>query len=297
MLTEEMLAANAALSGLTPEQKAAIVAMSRRDEESVIGPRISEIYNGMDRTIEKALGIKRNGDEKTYLYLERAAGEFAQKYADYDAIKGEVESLKAQVAEGTGGKELAAKLELKEKELSDAKARYAELDAKYRKAGEDHRKEMDSFRVSSVIDAARASLKVRADYNADAAKVLIDSAVAKMLKYSPSFEDGKLVFHGEGGAPMNNPANNLQPYTASELLEHELSQFGILETARPSTGAGGKQETPKGSGRIQAATRVEAVEAIEKELLQRGLYRGSDEFEAEKSRLWDENKVDELPLQ
>ena len=42
-LTTELLNANAALSGLTDEQKTAIVEMSKNDETAVIGQKTGEI--------------------------------------------------------------------------------------------------------------------------------------------------------------------------------------------------------------------------------------------------------------
>ena len=94
MITNEMLAADAALSGLTDEQRNAIVTMSRNDEEVVIGNRFREVYNQLDATIAKETGIARNGDEKTYLYLERAAKALAAK-------ANSVEGLNTKIAELT----------------------------------------------------------------------------------------------------------------------------------------------------------------------------------------------------
>ena len=51
MITNEMLTADAVLSTLTEEQRAAIILMSKNDEEVTIGQRFSEVYNRMDATI------------------------------------------------------------------------------------------------------------------------------------------------------------------------------------------------------------------------------------------------------
>ena len=64
MITIEMLAADAALAGLTDEQKNAIALMSKNDEEVVIGNRFREVYNRLDESIAKETGIARNGDER-----------------------------------------------------------------------------------------------------------------------------------------------------------------------------------------------------------------------------------------
>ena len=93
MITNEMLAADAALSGLTDEQRTAIVTMSKNDEEVVIGNRFREVYNQLDATIAKETGIARNGDEKTYLYLERAAKTLAAKANSVDGLNSKINDL------------------------------------------------------------------------------------------------------------------------------------------------------------------------------------------------------------
>ena len=79
MITVEMLNTQQELVGLTDAQKQAIALLSKNDEEVVIGNRFREVYNQLDATIAKETGIARNGDEKTYLYLERASRELAAK--------------------------------------------------------------------------------------------------------------------------------------------------------------------------------------------------------------------------
>lgn len=73
MLTNEIINQNEILQTLTDEQKNVIVELSQNDENATIGAKLSEIYKKLDSTIETATGIKRDGDEKTYKYLERAA--------------------------------------------------------------------------------------------------------------------------------------------------------------------------------------------------------------------------------
>ena len=93
MITNEMIAADAVLSGLTDEQKNAITLLSKNDEEAVIGNRFREVYNQMDATIAKATGVPRNGDEKTYLYLERAANILAEKANSVDGLNTKIAEL------------------------------------------------------------------------------------------------------------------------------------------------------------------------------------------------------------
>ena len=121
MITQEMLAADAALSGLTDEQKNAICLISKNDEETVIGNRFREVYNQLDATIAKETGIARNGDEKTYLYLERAAKVLAAKANSVDGLNTKINELtkerdRLQKALAEGGDE-ATKIERSEEQI------------------------------------------------------------------------------------------------------------------------------------------------------------------------------------
>ena len=63
MLTREILAANAQLSGLTEEQIKAIITLSENDENSVIAKKTGEIYGALDNDILTVSGIAKNGTE------------------------------------------------------------------------------------------------------------------------------------------------------------------------------------------------------------------------------------------
>ena len=133
MLQKDTIIANESLKGITDEQISAIETLSKNDEDAVIGAKFGEVYRQMDATIEKATGVRRNGDEKTYLYLERAAKEYANKYSDYDSLKTKVTDLEDKISKG-GDAALKEKMaekddsakdeEIKElkKALSEAKA-------------------------------------------------------------------------------------------------------------------------------------------------------------------------------
>ena len=109
MLTKETIVANEALKDLSEEQISAIATLSENDEATVIGQKFGEVYRQMDSTIEKATGVKRNGDEKTYVYLERATKAFADKFSDYEGLKTKIADLEKQVANG-GDAELKSHL-------------------------------------------------------------------------------------------------------------------------------------------------------------------------------------------
>lgn len=306
-LTREIIEKN--LAGLTDEQYNAIVTMSQNDEENYMRTRTREIYNEMDETISTALGVPRNGAEKTYAYLERAAKEFVGKYADYDAVKGKVaeltkanEALQKTIDSGVADKELSSKYEVAVKDLANARKAYGQLKADFDAQKAEHEKALLSMRVDSVLEAAAGALKIRKDVNPQLAQFAMRNALETVKGYAPAFEDdgkgGKvLVFYNEDGSRRNNPEKALAPYTASELIAEQLKSLGVLEEAAPGLGTGGRAPEGGRPSALGARTRVEADEAIEKELSVRGFVRGTDKWNDEFHRLRNEYKVSELPLQ
>ena len=95
-LTTELLNANAALSGLTDEQKTAIVEMSKNDETAVIGQKTGEIYGGLDADILAASGIAKNGAEKTYDYAKRVIGEIKGQAGNAAELQTKVKKKKKE---------------------------------------------------------------------------------------------------------------------------------------------------------------------------------------------------------
>ena len=295
-LVKDTLLANEALKGLSDEQISAIETLSKNDEDAVIGGRFSEVYRQMDSTIEKATGIKRNGDEKTYNYLERAAKEFAGKYADYDSLKTKVGELEQKIATG-GDAALKAQLDSVKGELEAAKGEYATLKATYEKEKGDNAKALLNFKIDSEIARAKDGLKFKSGLNEAVMTTLVSQAIANIKAKNPSFEDRggvqTLVFRDAEGKPLLNAENKLNPYTAKELLTKEFEKMDILEKS-PAKGAGG--EPPKPSATISVATtRMEALTAIEKMLSERGVSKTSLDYQREYDKLCKEYKVSDLP--
>lgn len=302
MITIDLLNGNETLKGLTDEQKSAIAEMSKSDEETVIGNRFSEVYRQLDATIEKSTGIKRDGAEKTYVYLERATKEMAAKYGDYDELKAKVGTLEGELTEARKGVDEAAKAQVAsvQKELDAVRAQYNTLQKEKDEMEKNHKSEMLGYRISGEMTRAMDGLRLKSGLSKEATDALVAGAIEKIKKNNPSFEerDGAevLIFHDAEGAPLLNGENGAKPFTAKELLTKELDALGILEKTA-GKGAGGGEQKPTGVTSISgAATQVEARDAIIKELQSRGITRGHADYNKEFSKLWKDNGVDKLPL-
>lgn len=304
-LTKELITQQSALSSLTDEQINAITTLSANDEDSVIGKRIGEIYRNMDDTIAKALNIPRNGDEKTYNYLSRAASAFAEKYADYDTIKTSLENEKQEnarlnrlVKDGAADKELQTKYDQLSAELASTKQTYSQLQSQFADAQKKHMAEMLSLQIDNDLKGALAGLKFKANLPKTAVDALTQTAIAAVKGMNPDYitspEGQRLVFRDKDGGVLNNPQNQLNPYTASELLTQQLKSLGVLDEGRKQTGTGTNNNLPNPSQQTfsadlsNAKSRQEADEIITRALMDRGMTQGP-ELQDEVLRIRKEN--------
>ncbi len=312
MITIEMLAADAALAGLTDEQKNAIALMSKNDEEVVIGNRFREVYNQLDATIAKETGIARNGDEKTYLYLERAAKQLAAKANSVDGLNTKIsdltkerDRLKDQIAKG-GDEALRKQLEQANKDLDGVRKQYDTLKADFDKAKTDHAAELFGIQIDNVLAGAKAGLKFKPEFPQAATDTLLAQALAKVKGMNPDFiDDGKggkrLIFKGENGEIARDPENHLEPYTAEALLKKELRAMGILDEGRKAAGVSTtqpQQHQPQGAvvDLSAARTQQEADNIIHSQLNAQGLVRGSKKYQEAFDAAWKENNIISLPV-
>ncbi len=314
MITIDMLAADAALAGLTDEQKNAIALMSKNDEEVVIGNRFREVYNRLDESIAKETGIARNGDEKTYNYLERAAKTLAAKANSVDGLNTKIadltkerDKLKQQVAEG-GDEATRKQLAQAQKDLEAVRTQYDTLKADFDKAKTDHAAELLGVQIDNVLAGAQAGLKFKAEFPQAATDTLLAQALTKIKGMNPDFiDDGKggkrLVFKGENGEIVRDPENHLEPYTAEALLKKELRAMGILDEGRKAVGVSSvaPQRTSSKEGVVVdlsvARTQVEATDIIHNQLNAMGLVKGSDKYQEAFDAAWKDGNVMDLPFQ
>lgn len=314
MLTIEMLRQNTVLAGLPDSQLQAIAEMSRNDENTVIGTRIGALHGQYDTDIFGITGIKKNDGEKSYDYAKRVLNTYKGKVDSIKDIKAELSASKNQVTE------LQAKLaagvadETLKQQLKDAKAQVSQLQTSLQaKETElttkqaEFDKNIKDTHVSYAFQAATAGLKFKDGITESIQKTLLNAAKAEILaKGTPDFiDDGKggqiLVIRGQDGNILNNPKNNLNPYTIKELvMESSLKDALYVGQRRTGGGTGqGSNFGGDGGGTFDlsgAKTQVQADQAIEQHLLANGITRDSAEFAEQALKLRTENNVSDLPI-
>lgn len=312
MITQEMLSTQEVLGGLTDEQVNAIVTLSKNDEEQVIGNRFREVYNKLDETIARETGISRNGDEKTYLYLERAAKALKGKADSADTLQVKVNELSATKAklekaiqDGTADEQTKKQLAQALKDLESVKGQYNTLKTEHDTLVTKHQAELMDIRIENELSQAVGGIKFKAELPKQAVDTLLLQTIQRVKGMNPEYiEDGqggkRLVFKDAQGAIVRNAEKQLEPITAGDLLTRELKAMGILDEGRKAAGAGTKPlEGGGGAASVDvsgAKTQVEANEIITQQLMQRGIVNGSKQFQEEMSKAWQEYNIKALPL-
>lgn len=314
MLTIEMLRQSSDLAGLTDNQLNAIAEMSRNDENTVIGTKIGALHGQYDTDILNITGIKKKDGEKSYDYAKRVLGEYKTKAESAKTIQTQLTAAQAQVAELQSKLEKGAGDETLKQQLKDAKAQVTQLqtqlqtkETEFNTKKAEFDKTIKDTHVDYAFQAATAGLKFKSGITEPIQKTLLNAAKAEVLaKGTPDFiEDGqggkKLVIRGADGNILNNPKNNLNPYTLQELVM-ETSLKDVVDTGRQQTG-GGTGGFGSGSGGTGGTldlsgikSQVEADKAIEAHLLANGLTRDSQEFADQSMQLRTENNVASLPI-
>ena len=313
MLTIEMLQQNSALSGLSEAQFAAIAEMSKNDENAVIGTKIGALHGQYDTDIFGITGVKKKDSEKSYDYAKRVLNEYKVKAESVKSIQKELDTAKQQVAELQLKLEKNAGNEELSQQLKDAKAQVTQLQSQLQAKETEFSSKKTEFEttlkkthVDYAFQAATAGLKFKSGITEPIQKTLLNAAKAEILaKGTPDFiDDGqggkKLIIRAADGNILNNPKNNLNPYTISELVM-ETSLKDVIDTGRKQQGGG---TSGFGNGNNQntqidltgVKTQIEADKVIESYLLANGLTRDSSEFGEKLTEIRNENSVAELPI-
>ena len=308
MITADILKANEHLAKLTDEQISSIVALSTNDVNAEIGKKIGELYRQLDTTIDTSTGIARNGDEKTYNYLERAIKELKGGMPNVDEMKGKIKTLteektrlEALISDGSKDTETAKLLNQAKAELKSTKDLYIGLQTKLDEQAKTHKTELFGLRVENELTNALNGLKFKAEIPANVTKTFVNAAISKVKGLNPDYVDDvnggkRLVFRDSNGVAISNPTN-LAPYTAAELLGNELKDIiaikGAKGTGTQVDGGGSNNDTVTIGN---ARTQQEAMTIISKSLCAQGLTAGSKEYQTKLDAAWAENKVKSLPV-
>ena len=308
-----MLNQSESLKGLTDAQKLAITTLSSNDEATVIGTKIGALHGQYDADILSISGISKADGEKTYDYLKRVLGDYKTKLDGTKTLSAQLEAQKKKVTEletklAAGGSDEAVKQQLKDArhQVTQLQTQLTTKTEELDRAKKDYEKKEKDLQVGFAFTNATAGIKFKADVSEPVRKILLAAAKDEILaKGTPDFvDDGnggkKLVLRDAAGNTLNNPKNNLNPYTIEELVM-ETSLKDVIDTGRRQPG-GGTEPNPSPDHRTvnldlsTAKTQQEADIQIENYLLSTGLTRDNVEFGNKALEIRNENNVSDLPI-
>ena len=308
-----MLNQSESLKGLTDAQKLAITTLSSNDEATVIGTKIGALHGQYDADILSISGISKADGEKTYDYLKRVLGDYKTKLDGTKTLSAQLEVQKKKVTEletklAAGGSDEAVKQQLKDArhQVTQLQTQLTTKTEELDRAKKDYEKKEKDLQVGFAFTNATAGIKFKADVSEPVRKILLAAAKDEILaKGTPDFvDDGKggkkLVLRDAAGNTLNNPKNNLNPYTIEELVM-ETSLKDVIDTGKQQPG-GGTKPNPSPDHRTfnldlsTAKTQQEADVQIENYLLSTGLTRDNVEFGNKALEIRNENNVSSLPI-
>ena len=304
-LTEELLKKSEALQGLTEPQIAAIVELSKNDEDTVVGGKYRDFLNEFDAAIKETSGVDKTTNEKTSSYLKRVLGEQKTKVEGLNTQVTEKDSkiaeLEGKIASGSGDKDLIASQKATIEKLT---GEYNTLKGEKDKMEADHKAALLDMKIGTELNMALNEIAFKQDANPEIVnamkKLAIDSLKNETKPTYITDDKGaeRLIFKDANGAEMRNKNNGLNFYTAKELLTEQLSKYGIVDDGKPAGGAGGGGSTPKPRTNISGArSKREFMEMAENTLHSKGLVYGTTEYQQELDRIVDDNGAvfDALP--
>lgn len=312
MLTIEMLKQSAALAGLTDAQMTAITELSKNDEATVIGTKIGALHGQYDADILSITGVAKTDGEKSYDYLKRVLNDNKTKIdssktlaAQLKTSQDKVTELEKKIADGAVDEQVKQQLKDARHQVTQLQTQLTQKTTELDTAKKDYEQKEKDLQVGFAFTNATAGLKFKADVSEPVKKILLAAAKDEILaKGTPDFiDDGqggkKLVLRDAAGNTLNNPKNNLSPYTLEELVM-ETSLKDVIDTGKQQPGGGTKPiitdhktVTLDLSG---VKTQQEADTQIENYLLSTGLTRDNAEFGNKALEIRTENNVSELPI-
>lgn len=313
MLTIEMLKQSAALAGLTDAQMTAITELSKNDEATVIGTKIGALHGQYDADILSITGVAKTDGEKSYDYLKRVLTDNKTKLDSSKALAAQLKTsqdkvveLEKKIADGAVDEQVKQQLKDARHQVTQLQTQLTTKTEELDKAKKDYEQKEKDLQVGFAFTNATAGLKFKADVSEPVKKILLAAAKDEILaKGTPDFiDDGqggkKLVLRDTAGNTLNNPKNNLNPYTLEELVM-ETSLKDVIDTGKKQPGGGTKPITNPNHQIVTldlsgAKTQQEADIQIENYLLSTGLTRDNAEFGNKALEIRTENNVSELPI-
>lgn len=257
----------------TPEEEKTYLDNYREAEiEKVIDPKTNELHSKYDEVIFAVTGLKKNDREKTIDFNKRVLAALKADADKLPKLEEQIEDLKGKLGKGADAKLLA--------DLENVRKEFADFKSVKEKEVSDLRKETETSKKKTVIEAEMNAYEYDSTVKPSVLKVYQDTVMNSLLENS-EWREGSLVFLDDKGNPMRNPANNLAPYTATEIIGERMKD--VIKQKR-IIGGPPRPGDPPAKVRNVPDTVKNKVQLAE-HLMKDGLKRGTKEYDEAFSEL------------
>ena len=254
------------------EHKTYLDNYAKAEVENRIGAEISKVHSQYDADIESILGVRKAGDQKTYDFLKEQLTSLKAATGQTDRFKTKVSELEEALKNKSGDEQL-------KKDYNSLKELYNEDKAKWDTKTQEFITSQELMKIEIQLDNAAQRLKFKEEIPATVREVMIKNAVDKLVKQGKIAEN-QLIFTDSEGKTALNKENNLNPYTADEMLTRELKDIiGESKTiTKPQTKPEIKEVDGKKVVPISLPDSVRFKEDLSGYLMSLGLDRNSEEY-------------------
>jgi hypothetical protein len=285
---------NPVLAALTDEQMSIIEAMSKADEDAIVGAKFKNGVTAVDEVLSRLTGKPIAQGKRTIEWVEE----------EYLALKKQVDelsALKAQVADGKGSevmkeqlKNLQTQLELKESQLASSSAEQARIKSEYDKATKTLAEK--DIRSRFELGVAGKVSKIDANEAKELLQIKVDKFLAGHTREVTTGTDGKQTVvwrNNETSQILLDPSQNNAPLNEEGWLKLNASSLFDFGSKAPGAGSGQSNSTSGGGIAFSdwkgAKTKVEAMKSINDHLFAKGIATSAPNYYEE----WDKVVGDE----
>jgi len=312
------------LTGLTSEQINAVTAVSKVEEDTVIGSRTSTIYRDIDKDVRTVSGLDKNKAddgtlERTIHYIPRIIKHFKEKAekagdtekltTDLAAANDKVKTLEKQIADGAGDEGLKTQNTDLTQKLTDAKSLETQLrnQLEEQKTGfegqlADQQNVNSALRLKGMFNNTYREMKFKGEKAGITPAIraaVIENAESQVSKlYEIEFPNaGGIIFRNKDEKrEIARDEKTMNPHTTQSIIAPFLKDVLIVGQTQ---GGGGGAGTGNGGGatflNLGGMNKVQADEAIENHIIQsEGIGKGTAIFQDRVMELRKEHKVADL---
>ena len=254
-----------------------------------IGDEIGALHGKYDNDFKEILGVEKPQGVKSYTFWK----EQIQKLKEgsnpnlISEKEAEIAELKKAIEANAGSEHFKG---LYEKLQSESELRIAELTGQI----SEFEGKFRANKIESLINKAMGGLEFNSDLPEDVRTSFVNGVVSSLVSGAKVMEDGTVTFY-ENNEPILDK-KTLAKMGAADILKSKLASVLAKSNSGNGGGVDPKKVDPSNPGRTNvpatiatAKTKVQLNDAITKELISKGLKKGSKEWAMEADKLFAEN--------